>query len=97
MDCDNKTKRAAATSFLYVSPEDKEKGQFTERQHSTKVNLKADTSICLASSNNTPTMYDNSWHDIFKEKVIQGQLMKESFYWRKTLLNLPWLPIASLL
>lgn len=78
--CDNKTKRAAMTSFLYLSPEDKVKGQFTKIQRSAKVNLKADSSICLASSNNTPTMYDNSWHDIFKETVIQGQLMKESFY-----------------
>lgn len=38
-------------------------------------------------------MYDNSWQGILKEKLIQGQLMKESFYRMKTLLNLLWLPL----
>lgn len=93
------TEETVRTSFLYAHPEDKKKkkGEFTKRQHSTKMNLKAHTLIYFSSSTNTPIMYDNSWQDIFKEKVIQGQLMKESFYWMTVLPNLLWLPIALLL
>lgn len=91
-DCDNKTNELPQLYF-YTSVQRTRKGHFNIRQFSTKMNLKAHTSTCFSSSTDTPTTYDNSWQGILKEKLIQGQLMKESFYRMKTLLNLLWLPL----
>lgn len=44
------------------------------------MNVKADNLIYFSFLANTPVTSGDSWQDIFPEKAIQGQFMKESFY-----------------